>query len=108
MASASSISGKLYTPVDSTTGERKQILVQTTIDNVFDGSTGKSLTQMIRDGETGEKYSDATETSSGLMTPTYVTNLNNLMNEKVVISSISNQPTDACMWYAVESEETDS
>ena len=55
MASASSISGKLYTPVDSTTGERKQILVQTTIDNVFDGSTGKSLTKMIQDGELVEQ-----------------------------------------------------
>ena len=106
MASANTIAGKLYTPADPNTGERRQILVQSTTDNIFDGATGKTLKSMILDGDIGGNYSDATESSSGLMTPTQVTNLNNLINEKVIISSISNQPNEPCMWYAVEVEET--
>ena len=96
--------GKLHTPVDETTGERKVILLRTTSDLVSDPVTGESVKVSIKNLQNATK--DATETSSGQMTPEMVTNLNNLMGDQVIISP--DQPTvGECLWYQVEAEEAD-
>lgn len=99
MADVNTIIGILHAPADEN-GERKQILIQTSPDNIIDPNTGKTLTEILK----SNTYSDATETSSGLMSPTYVVNLKNLMNDTNVISETD--PGKPCMWYQIESIET--
>lgn len=102
MAAEKTITAKLYTPIDETTGERKRILIQTTADNVIDPETGESVKQMIADCT----YSEATETESGLMSPTHVKNMKTLMESKIVVSE--DDPGVPCMWYQIEGIEEDS
>ena len=101
----STVIGKLHTPVDETTGERKVILLRTTSELVYDPVTGESMKTQIKNLQNATK--DATETSSGQMTPEMVTNLNTLMGDQVIISP--DQPAAAeCLWYQVEAEEADT
>jgi hypothetical protein len=98
----STIIGKLHTPVDESSGERKIILLRTTSDLVSDPVTGESVKATLKNLQNSVK--DATETSSGQMTPEMVTNLNNLMGDQVIISPA--QPSVCeCLWYQVEAEE---
>ena len=99
MADVNTIIGILHAPADEN-GERKQILIQTSPDNIIDPNTGKTLTEILK----SNTYSDATETSSGLMSPTYVVKLKNLMNDTNVSSETD--PGKPCMWYQIESIET--
>ena len=101
----STVIGKLHTPVDETTGERKIVLLRTTSDLVSDPETGESVKTAIKNLKNATK--DATETSSGQMTPEMVTNLNTLMGDQIIISP--DQPAAAeCLWYQVEAEELDT
>lgn len=98
MATEQTIVGILHSPVDAETGERKRILIQTTTDNVLDPKTGKPLTETIA----ANTYTDATETNSGLMSPTYVKNIKQLMSEEQVISE--DNPNRACVWLQIDEE----
>lgn len=100
MAVEKTILAKLNTPVDSNTGQRTQILLQTTPENVIDPETGKNLKQMMND----ITYPDATTSESGLMSPQQVTNLSTLMSERTIISE--ENPGQPCMWIEIESIET--
>ena len=102
MATENTIVGILHSPADDETGERKRILIQTTPDNIIDEKTGKTLTQILEENT----YSDATESNSGLMSPTYVVNLKALMNDTNVISETN--PNKPCMWYQIEEIESES
>lgn len=101
MASESTIVGILHTPADDTTGERQEILIRTSLDYVIDPTTGKSAREVLRDNT----YSDATEEKSGLMSPTYVTNMKTLMNDTTIISETN--PNQPCLWYHIQDIETE-
>ena len=102
MAAEKTIVAKLFTPIDENTGERKMIIFQTTPENVIDPETGQTMSERMDENT----YGDATPSSSGLMTPTQVTNLNTLFESKTVVSE--DDPGVPCMWFQVEGIETES
>jgi hypothetical protein len=102
MASESTIVAILHSPVDDTTGERKRILLQSDTENIVDPTTGKKLSEMIKD----VTYGDASESSSGLMSPTQVTNIKSLMSDTNIISETN--PGQPCMWYQIQEEDDDT
>ena len=99
MAAEKTIVAKLYTPTDETTGERKQIVFQTTPDNVIDPETGKTMREEMADNT----YGDASETERGLMSATQVQTLNQLFESKTVVSE--DDPGVPCMWFQIEDIE---
>lgn len=95
------IYGKLRSPVDAVTGERKTILLQTTTEHVIDPSTGKNIKELVE----GLVMNIVNETKSGLMSSSMYNTFLSLAENEPVISA--NNPNRACTWLKIENIETE-
>ena len=94
--STNTIIGEFYAPADED-GVRRRIIIQVDPKNVIT-EDGRTLEELLSDNT----YSDVSETASGLATPQMLQNINNLMLDKVVISS--SDPGESCLWYQIKEE----
>lgn len=95
------IYGKLKSPVDAVTGERKTILLQTTTEHVIDPSTGKNIKELVE----GLVMNIVNETKSGLMSSSMYSTFLSLAENEPVISATN--PNRACIWLKIENVETE-
>lgn len=88
------VRGTLKTPKDND-GNRKSVMLYTTPEAVVDPVTKVPLNETLEN----MKYTNATETSSGLMSSGDKMKVNAMDMERIVISET--EPTVPCTWFEV-------
>ena len=98
MAQETTIYGQLFTP-ENEDGQRRLVILDSDLDHVRDPASNKTLREILAE----RNYSNATETTSGLMASGDKVKLESLNRTRPIISEFD--PGVPCMWYQVLESE---